>query len=224
MTSKVNEYLNTMEVMLAEKSETSYAITASDVEGYAWTLTFTTVDLLGDDLTYTIHYNETVDSEDASRRLVEGVMTMGGNEYALSGTVVTEGETVRTSFTAVNGDDSIAITDLTDDDGQKYRYELVVGGETTETLTMRLSIEDDSLVSTIAEDTDDESYEFRFRRNDDGTGFTITYRYENRTHGCRGRIRRELLGIRLPLCGRRRDRPLSGTFVLPVGKPHRQDP
>ncbi|MCK7486353.1 MAG: hypothetical protein MZU97_12960 [Bacillus subtilis] len=52
--------------MLAEDDETVYEVTPSDIEGYAWKLTFTTVDLLGVALTYTIHYNEIPDPEDAS--------------------------------------------------------------------------------------------------------------------------------------------------------------
>ena len=175
---KITDYLNTMEVMLAEADETVYEVTPSDVEGYQWMLTFTTVDLLDNALAYTIHYNEALDPEDAGRRLIDGVMTMGGNEYALSGTVATEGDAVRTRFTASRGDDSIEITDLTDADGQKYRYDVEKDGQPYESLDLRLSREDGALVATISHETATTSAEYRFRRLDDGTGFEIKYRYE----------------------------------------------
>jgi len=175
---QITEYLNTMEVMLAEDDETVYEVTPSDVEGYQWQLTFTTVDLLGNVLTYTIRYNEALDPEDASRRLIDGVMTMGGNEYALAGTVTTQGDAVRTRFIASRDDDSIEITDLTDADGQKYRYDVEKDGQPYESLDMRLSREDGTLVATISHATATSSAEYRFRRLADGTGFEISYYYE----------------------------------------------
>jgi len=186
--AKITEYLNTMEVMLAEKEDTTYEVAASGVEGYQWTLTFTTVDLLGETLVYRIHYNETADPEDASRRIIDGVMTMGGNEYALHGTVATEGDTVRTAFVAERGNDSIRITDLTDETGQKYRYDVVKDGADYESLTMKLLREEDSLVATIDHVTETESSNFRFRRTEDGTGFEIRYRYDNGTDVETGRM------------------------------------
>ncbi|HAQ56184.1 MAG TPA: hypothetical protein DCR44_02100 [Acholeplasmatales bacterium] len=185
---KITDYLNTMEVMLAEDDETVYEVTPSDVDGYQWKLTFTTVDLLGNVLTYTIYYNEVLDPEDASRRLIDGVMTMSGDEYSLSGTVTTEGDTVRTRFIAARGDDSIEITDLTDADGQKYQYDVTKDGQPYESLHMQLSREDGALVATIDHATATSSAEYRFRRLADGSGFEITYRYEKNGETETGRM------------------------------------
>ncbi|MFA5005942.1 MAG: hypothetical protein WC509_00520 [Candidatus Izemoplasmatales bacterium] len=175
---KLNEFLNTMEVMLAEKDVTTYEIVEIDVLPYRWQLTFTTVDLLGNALSYEILYNQSADPGDVNRSLIDGVMTMGGDEYALSGAVTAEGETVRTRFTAVRGDDSITIVDQTDADGQKYLYEVTRDGALYESVQMRLSREDDNLVAAIASETADDSYEFSFRRGEDGAGFMIRYRVE----------------------------------------------
>ncbi|MFH0993389.1 MAG: hypothetical protein V1761_03460 [bacterium] len=173
----VTRYLNAMEIMLAEKTETEYQIVASDTAGYQWLLTYSTVDLLGNTLQYEIRYNETVDPENANRHQIVGIMTFGDVEYALSGSAVIDGETIRTTFRAeLDADNYVTVADETDADGQKYRYTLVQNGETTQNVTMRLKREDQKLVATLAWSTAAETAEFRFQKKSTG-GLEIRYRY-----------------------------------------------
>jgi|GEM_PF-2059952 len=173
----VTRYLNAMEIMLAEKTETEYKIVASETVGYQWLLTYSTIDLLGNTLEYEIRYNEEVDPENANRHLITGVMAFGDVEYAMSGSAVIDGETIRTTFRAeLDEDNYVTVSDETDADGQKYRYTLVQNGETTQNVTMRLQRENQKLVATLAWTTEAETAEFRFQKKTTG-GLEIRYRY-----------------------------------------------
>lgn len=91
----LNPYFNMIEIFMSNQDLNFSEPTASNLEGYAYQVTYQTIDLNGDAITYQFHYNLVKELE---TDFIDGVLILGEKQFYLEGSKITydKGVTIRT--------------------------------------------------------------------------------------------------------------------------------
>jgi hypothetical protein len=162
----LNKYLNMIEQFLGNDSLLTATVTVSDLPAYAFKLTYASVNLLGEAVSYTLYYNESpvdgsvipdyefTDEEDSQVvSVLDGMMTIGTVTYYLEGKRVIDAEDeseiiLFRSF--LDHDNYVEVRYQTDEDGeQKFFYAVVQSGVVLNRSKLRVSTEDDKIITEL---------------------------------------------------------------------------
>lgn len=161
----ITVYLDILETMIGDKTTQSYTAQASDRAGYGYLLVYASEDLLGNPVEYRIYFNQTPDPEDIEKTQIAGLMVLGGTEYALSGTVTEDGETVKTRFTAsLDEDNYVEVEDMSTPELQQYAYRLYDNGALSRSHSLKLQMEGEDLQAVIESLDAEHAITFRFQK------------------------------------------------------------
>ena len=161
----ITVYLDILETMIGDKTTQSYTAEASDRAEYQNLLVYAASDLLGNLVEYRIYFNQTPDPEDLEKTRITGLMVLGGTEYALSGTVTDDGETVKTRFAAfLDEDNYVEVEDMSTAEIQKYAYRLYENGSLSRSHSLKLQMEGEDLQAVIESLDAEHEITFRFQK------------------------------------------------------------
>lgn len=161
----ITVYLDTLETMIGDKTTQSYTAQASDRAGYQFLFVFDSEDLLGNPVEYRIYFNQIPDPENLERTQISGLMVLGATEYALSGIVTDDGETVRTRFTAsLDAENYVEVEDLSTPEIQKFAYRLYEDGTLTRSHSLQLQMEGENLQAVIESIDAEKAISFGFQK------------------------------------------------------------
>jgi len=162
----LNKYLNMIEQFLGNDTLLTANVAVSELPEYAYKLTYTSVNLMGEAVTYMLYYNETAldgsvvpdyeftDAEDEDvTSLLDGMMTIGTVTYYLEGKRIQDPEEdaeIILFRSYIDHDNYVSVRYLTDDDGeQKFFYSVVQAGVTLNRSKLHVTTEDDKVVTKL---------------------------------------------------------------------------
>jgi hypothetical protein len=182
---ELNKYLNMMEKFLGNNNGLTVENAVSDRPEYQTKLVYTTKDLLGNDVLYTIYYNEVADTEtteednEHTSTVLTGLMIINGTEYALEGRKEFEdGEQKVTMISKVDNDNYVKVTNKTEDNEQKFQYEVKVNGIITNRTEVKVETEDDEIKTVLKFVEGDAKGEYSFKQETEDGVQIIKIKYE----------------------------------------------
>lgn len=180
----LDKYMAIFQSIVGNEKPTENQVLPSDKEGYALKIITTLPDIGGGTKSYVFYYNETVPSEDnrpadddddeISTRL-EGIMTIGENQYALTGEKTVEDGEVEISLKAQADNYSVEFEQETENDEQEFSYKLYKDGNLADSLELEVEIEDDETeLEMFTATADGAEVGFKIEKSGDNT-FEIEY-------------------------------------------------
>ena len=170
----LNKYLNTIEDLIGKRDAMSFESLESDRQDYQVKLVFSTVDLLGNPIQYTMYYNETI--EDSKTNAFSGILLFKGSEFLLEGSQTTSDEETKMELiaysSALNKTDYVKVEHKIDNEQQTFEYEFVLDGETVQNSELKIENEAEDLKIELSMEEGENSCSFEIRRiSEEGDDF-----------------------------------------------------
>lgn len=176
---QIDQYLWMMETYLGDKGALAVTAQASDREGYTSMILFTTKTLAGEEVTYTLYFNEIEiveeeeepteetplaqgmqpqnkfrfqDPEDANIVSgLEGLLVIGEAEFNLEGKkVVSENREIMILRAYTDEDNHVAVRYMSGEDGDKaFFYTIVVNGELVSRTAVKVFVNGDRIRTSL---------------------------------------------------------------------------
>ncbi|MDD4276027.1 MAG: hypothetical protein WCX32_01085 [Clostridia bacterium] len=199
---EINKYLNVMEQYLGDDSALTVESQVSNRVEYTVKLVYTTRDILGNSLVYTLYYNEEVTAEidetdavhqdDISDETVQaqyevmlnGLIVVGENEYALEGLIRNEGDEQEIiMFSKIDKDNYVKVKYEIDSLEKKFMYEVVANGTIQTKTQIKLEQEEDGVKIRLQfiEGGNKGEYTFKKEIEDGETIIKIKYKVADET-------------------------------------------
>jgi hypothetical protein len=182
---ELNRYLNMMEKFLGNNNGLTVENVVSDLSAYSTKLIYTTKDLLGNDVSYTIYYNEVADTvtndedNEHTTTTLTGLMIINGTEYALEGRKEFEDDEQKvTMISKVDNDNYVKVTNKTENNEQKFQYEVKVNGVITNRTEVKVETEDDEIKTVLKFIEGDAKGEYSFKQETEDGVQIIKIKYE----------------------------------------------
>ena len=147
---QLNRNLNMIEPLIGDKDAMQFRLEASDLPAYTYKLVFTTTDMHGRTVDYTMHYNETQDDEDTF--LLDGIMIIGTTTYHLEGELTIEEDGFELELLAEHPHDEdtyVKITQEVSADEHTLEYEVSRHGDTLYESELSIEFDGDNIYIEI---------------------------------------------------------------------------
>lgn len=158
---QLHRNLNMIEPLIGDKNHMGFSLSESELEAYAYKMVFTSTDMRGRTVDYTMHYNETEEDEDTY--LLEGIMIIRGITYHLEGEIEFDGDDFELELIATHPDDEDTYVEINQEitsDEHTLTYKVVRNGDTI--YESELSIEYDGDIITIEIEYESDTLEITF--------------------------------------------------------------
>ncbi len=162
----LNKYLNTIEDLIGKRDAMSFDSMESDRQDYQVKLVFSTVDLLGNPIQYTMYYNETI--EDSEMTSFSGILLFKGLEFLLEGSQTTSDEETKMELiaysSALNKADYVKVEHKIENEQQTFEYEFVMDGEIVQSSELKIENEEEDLKIELLMEEGESSCSFEITR------------------------------------------------------------
>lgn len=179
----LTSYLGIMESLLGPADDLGFTAVASDREEYQYRLSYASLDLLGNAITYDIYYNQTPSSEFSDRTEIVGLLVKGTREFSLSGQMIQTSGGIKTRFQAVNdAGDYIVVEDKSTKQMQKFDYSLYQNDALVQSHSVRLMVDSDQVTAMVEYADTQNQISFRFHKEagtEVGDRIRIRYSFRN---------------------------------------------
>jgi hypothetical protein len=123
----INTYLNLAETVISSQQNYVYNDIESDNPDYEYSFEYKAADLVGNLIVYRAYYNNdtTLDGEE----ITTGIMINNEKQYNFNSTTFQDGETNTYQYRIyTNNNNYVEVTDTSNDDFQKFSYQVYKGG------------------------------------------------------------------------------------------------
>jgi len=186
---QIEPYLELFEQLLAQSNGLDVVTEASDLPEYETKQVFTTIDLLGNTVTYTMYYsnvveedaedneetdeieddNENTNENDESEFAIAGILIHGDVTYQITGKHEIEDDEEKIEFTSMlNETDFVEVTYKIEDEEVKFEYVVYQNGQVVNESQIKIENEDDELKIefSFVDGANSGEYEFKLETED----------------------------------------------------------
>lgn len=185
--TEFNRYMMAMETMIGDKTGLSYAIEDINTNQYTKKIVYSTTDLLGNSLEYSLMYHMELTNNETNEYTLNGVITIGENEYLLEGSLRKNDKVSQVRWKVMLDDNTfVRIEDVSTDTLQQFRYSTFEDGVQTRSVQMRLRLVNNNVLGTLETASNDVTVSYQMNRNRhlnsiDTVAIQYTYRKGNVT-------------------------------------------
>jgi len=191
---ELNKYLNIMEKFLGNNNGLGVSVVASDTVDYETKMVFVTRNLLSEEVTYEVYYNETTlvdededledeadeeeEEEEEIETQLEGMMIVDGVQYTLVGTREYEdGEEEITMKAYLDDNNYVKVKYELEEEERKFKFEVKIDGVVTSRTEVQVEEEDDEtkIELEFIEGNAEGYYEFKLETEDGVQQIKIEY-------------------------------------------------
>lgn len=202
---EIGKYIAMMEKFLGNANQFSFEEQTSDRAEYAFLIVYSSVDFLGEPVTYKLYYNETVieaevdeedeeeeeDTEDQAFLLSEdteseatllGVLIIKDMEYPFEGKKeIEEGEEKIEIRSYIDEANYVRVVSKVEEEERKFKFTLVQNGAIVESSEIKVETEDNEtkFQMKFSSGTSQGEYTFKMETEDGETMLKIQYKIEN---------------------------------------------
>lgn len=175
----LTRYLHIVEPIVLGKDNIEFALSESPREDYEYQMLFTSLDLRGQEIVHTLHFNETEIDED--EYYLEGIMNVEGVEYHFDAELEFDEDGYEIELTATHPtkeDTYVTVKQEIEGDEQTFEYEHVLYGETVFESELTIEFEDDEIVIELEYEDDEKEVEFYIVKENNDTFRKLRIEYE----------------------------------------------
>lgn len=162
---QLNRNLNMIEPLIGDSNNMRFSLSHSEMPEYEYQMVFTTQDMRGRSIAYTMHYNET--EEDENTYILEGIMTIGTVTYRLTGELELDDDEFELTLMAEHPQDEdtyVEIYQEVTNDEHTLEYEVVRNGDTLYESKLSIEIDGDEITLEFEYETETISISFEIER------------------------------------------------------------
>lgn len=204
----ITKYLNMMEQFLGDNGGFDITNQTSDRIEYAYMIVFTSVDLLGETVSHTLYYNETIATDednidDLAETTIEedeseedddevdedefenqetrlsGILVMNGEEYVITGKKEIEENESKIEITSfIDNQNYVKVISKSEENERKYFYEIVEDGIVTTSSKIKIEEESGETKFELEYSQGDLFGKFEFKRETEDGKDIIKIQYE----------------------------------------------
>ena len=176
---QMSYYLNMLEPILLEEEARVFSIEESDLEDYAYKITYDTANHTFNE--YTLYYNETEIDEKTFE--LEGIMVIEGVDYRLSGRYEDDDDTFKLELIATHPtqeDTYIELIQEIKNDEQVFEYIFVEDDEDVYESSLSIEFDEDEISAAVEFESEALEFEFEIIRplTEETYAFYIEYEIE----------------------------------------------
>src|SRR3989339_693186 len=169
---QIEPYLELFEQLLAQSNGLDVVTEASDLPEYETKQVFTTIDLLGNTVTYTMYYSNVVEEATIQEDAEDNEETdeiHGDVTYQITGKHEIEDDEEKIEFTSMlNETDFVEVTYKIEDEEVKFEYVVYQNGQVVNESQIKIENEDDELKIefSFVDGANSGEYEFKLETED----------------------------------------------------------
>lgn len=161
-----NRYMMAMETMIGDKTGLSYAIEDINLNQYTKKLVYSSTDLLGNPLEYSLMYHMELTNSETNEYTLYGVITIGENDYLMEGSLRKNGKVSQVRWKVMLDDNTyIRIEDMSTSSSQLFRYQTFEDGVQTSSMQMQLSLVNNKVLGKLETASNDVTVSYQMNRN-----------------------------------------------------------
>lgn len=174
----LNQYLNFLEPILTNSEALSFEIKASVLEGYQKQITFSSILLSEEAVTYTLYYNETKEKDTT---LISGIMKFLEQEYVFTGKLIKidgKEEFSLKAFQTNNTSNYIEVNQKLENNKQKFEYSIYEAGEEVFESEIKIELLPDNILIELNYETDLKEIDFKIVKQKSSNTIYVEYEIE----------------------------------------------
>ncbi|MFH5881021.1 hypothetical protein [Liberiplasma polymorphum] len=176
----LRNYLTMIEPIVGNKDNMTFVLVLSDRQAYTYKLSFTTIDLTGNPMTFDFYYNET--RVDENHFELEGVLIRNQVEYLVTGELTIDDDEMELELIAVHPNQSNTYVEILQEiknDQQTFEVEWVVLGETVLESMIEIEFDEDIITIVIEYENAHKEVMFEISRQYNGHALYIIFEIDN---------------------------------------------
>lgn len=176
---QLNRNLNMIEPLIGDKDAMQFKLEASDLTEYTYKLVFTTSDMRGRIVEFTMHYNEI--EEDADTFLLDGIMIKGGITYHLEGELALHDDGFELELLAEHPEDEDTYVEIYQEvtaDEHTLEYEVNRHGNTVYESEISIEFDGENIYIEIEYESDTLEFSFEIERRVIGGEYVYYIEYD----------------------------------------------
>ena len=164
--SHFNRYMIAMETMIGDKTGLSYRIEDITQNQYTKKIVYTTSDLLGNTLEYSLVYRMELMNTETKEYHLEGIITIGETDYTLDGTLSKNGKISKVRWNVMIDENTyVQIEDISTSTRQLFRYRTYEDGVMSCSVQMQLMLVNNQVLGKIETTSNDANIAYQINRN-----------------------------------------------------------
>jgi len=177
--SQFNRYMVAMETMIGEKDGLTYTIQNLTNNPYSKQIIYSTTDLLGNQIEYRFEYNMELIENKTNEYRLEGIISIGENEYQLEGFLIQNGKVSQVRWKVMIDENTyIRIEDTSSSTKQQFRYQTYEDGVLTNSVQMQLLLVNNKVLGRLQVESEGAEIVYQINRNRNlNSPDTIAIRY-----------------------------------------------
>lgn len=164
--TEFNRYMMAMETMIGDKTGLSYVIEDINTNQYTKKIVYSTTDLLGNSLEYSLMYHMELTNSETNDYTLNGLITIGENDYLLEGSLRKNDKVSQVRWKVMLDENTfVRIEDMSTDAIQQFRYSTFEDGVQTRSVHMRLRLVNNKILGTLETESNDVTVSYQMNRN-----------------------------------------------------------